>query len=61
MAAALVIQPLGLQVNDPNIQSLKDIKPTDRIAYRLGKHSAHATCNGRRKELEMLKHSITIS
>lgn len=32
MAAALVIQPLGLQVNDPNIQSLKDIKPTDRIA-----------------------------
>lgn len=32
MAAALVIQPLGLQVNDPNIKSLKDIKPTDRIA-----------------------------
>lgn len=32
MAAALVIQPLGLQVNDPNIKSLEDIKPTDRIA-----------------------------
>jgi NitT/TauT family transport system substrate-binding protein len=32
MASALVCQPLGLQVNDPSIQSLKDIKPEHKIA-----------------------------
>lgn len=32
MASALVCQPLGLQVNDPEIKSLKDIKPGQKIA-----------------------------
>lgn len=32
MAMPLVVQPLGLQTNAENIKSLKDIKPTDRIA-----------------------------
>ncbi|MHA1222972.1 MAG: ABC transporter substrate-binding protein [Candidatus Heimdallarchaeaceae archaeon] len=32
MASGLVVQPLGLQVNDPDIKSLKDIKPGQKIA-----------------------------
>ncbi|SDC79585.1 ABC transporter substrate-binding protein [Geotoga petraea] len=32
MATPLVVQPLGLQTNNDNIKSLKDIKPTHRIA-----------------------------
>lgn len=32
MASALVCQPLGLQINDPEINSLKDIRPGQKIA-----------------------------